>query len=131
MWSLRAKSRTRCGSCPTSLRLDAGRLFDDLSGSIAGVTWLTPIGHYGSAALACPERSGQDRPVNDDVVPSSYHSAVSPRGHPGRFHLDVAPRDAIPRLTPGAALIVTLLLSVGLWGAVWLAVFALAAMWPW
>jgi hypothetical protein len=54
--------------------------------------------------------------VNDSVVPSSYHSAVSASGHPGRFHPDGVPRDAIPRLAPGAALIVTLLLSVGLLG---------------
>src|ERR1700730_10008349 len=119
------------GSCPTSLRLDVGRLFDGSSGLTASTTWLTPIGHYGSAALACPEKSGQDRPVNDNVVPSSYHSAVSPSGHPGRFHPDGVPRDAIPRLAPGAALIVTLLLSVGLWSVIWLAVSALAAMRPW
>jgi hypothetical protein len=58
--------------------------------------------------------------VSDDVVPSPYHSAVSESGHPGRFHPDAAASDAIPRLTPGAALIVALFLSVGLWGAVWL-----------
>src|SRR6516162_11107044 len=54
-----------------------------------------------------------------------------PSGHPGRFHPDAAARDAIPRLAPGAALIVTLLLSIGFWGASWLAVSTLAAMWPW
>jgi hypothetical protein len=69
--------------------------------------------------------------VNDSVVPSSYHSAVSASGHPGRFHPDGVPRDAIPRLAPGAALIVTLLLSVGLWGAIWLGVSAVVAMRPW
>jgi len=37
----------------------------------------------------------------------------------------------ITRLDPGAALIVSLLLAVGLWGTVWLAVSALAEMWPW
>jgi hypothetical protein len=69
--------------------------------------------------------------VIDSVVPSSYHSAGSPSGHPGRFHPDPAPRDATQRLAPGAALIVSLLLSLGLWGTVWLAVSAVAAMWPW
>ena len=58
---------------------------------------------YGSAALACPEKSGQDRPVNDSVVPSSCHSAVSPSGHLGRFHPNGVPRDAIPRLAPRGA----------------------------
>ena len=66
--------------------------------------------------------------MNDSVVPSSGHSAVSPSGHPGRLHPDGMPRDAIPRLAPGAALIVSLLLSLGLWGAVWLAIPALAAL---
>jgi hypothetical protein len=56
--------------------------------------------------------------VSDDVVPPSYHSAVSESGRPGRFHPDAAASDANPRLTPGAALIIALLLSVGLWGAV-------------
>ena len=37
----------------------------------------------GSAALVCPEKSGQDRPVDDNVVPSSHHFAVSPSRHPG------------------------------------------------
>jgi len=41
--------------------------------------------------------------MNDNGVRSSYHSAVSPSGHPGRFHPDAAARDAIPRLAPGAA----------------------------
>jgi hypothetical protein len=69
--------------------------------------------------------------VNDSVVPSSYQSAVSTNGHPGRFHPHAVACDAISRLAPGAALIVSLLLSLGLWGTVWLAVSALAAMWPW
>ena len=84
-----------------------------------------------SVALACPETRGQDRPVNDSVVPSSGHSAVSPSGHPGRLHPDGMPRDAIPRLASGAALIVELLLSVGLWSLIWLATSALAAIRPW
>jgi len=65
--------------------------------------------------------------VNDSVVPSSFYSAVSPSVHPGRFHPDGVPRDVITRLDPGAALIVSLLLAVGLWGTVWPAV---SAFWP-
>jgi hypothetical protein len=84
----------------------------------------------GPAALACPEER-QDRPVNDDVVPPVYHSAVSRSGHPERFDPGAAARDPIPRLAPGAALIVVLLLSVGLWGALWLVVSELALVWPW
>jgi len=69
--------------------------------------------------------------VNDSVLPSSCCSAVSPSGDTGRFHPDGVPRDAVTRLAPGAALIVSLLLAVGLWGTVWLAVSTLAAVWPW
>ena len=99
----------------------------------AGVTWLKPIGHYESAVCGTrlPREEGQDRPVNDSVVPTSGRSAVSPSGHPGRCHPDGVPRDAIPRFAPGAALIVALLLSAGLWSLIWLAVSALAAMRPW
>jgi hypothetical protein len=68
--------------------------------------------------------------VTDDVVPPSYHAAVSRSGHPGRFDPDIAAHDAIPRLAPGVALILVLLLSIGLWGAMWLAASALTAMWP-
>src|SRR5207245_3270129 len=89
-----------------SLGLDVGRLFDGSSGSIRECNIVNPIGHCGSAALACPEKSGQDRPVNDSVVPSSCHSALSPSGHPGRFPPAGLPRDAIPRRPPGASRIV-------------------------
>jgi hypothetical protein len=106
-------------------------LFYDLSGLTAGVTWLTlHLDIKGLRHLACPEKSGQDRPVNDDVVPPSYHPAVSRSGYPGRFHPDAAARDPIPRLARGVGLIVVLLLSAGLWGAIWLAVSALAAVSP-
>jgi hypothetical protein len=71
----------------------------------------------------------QDRAMTDDVVPPSYDAAVSGSGNLGRFHPDAAARDAIPRLARGVALIVVLLLSVGLWGAMWLAASALTAMW--
>ena len=69
--------------------------------------------------------------MTDDVVPPSYDAAVSESGHLGRFHPDAAARDAIPRRAPGVALIVVLLLSIGLWGAIWLAVSASIAVWPW
>jgi hypothetical protein len=37
--------------------------------------------------------------------------------------------DAAPRLTPGAGLVVVLLLSLGLWAAIWLALSFLVAAW--
>jgi hypothetical protein len=39
--------------------------------------------------------------------------------------------DTIPRFAPAVGLIVVLLLSVGLWGAVRLVVSALGSVWPW
>jgi len=69
--------------------------------------------------------------MTDDVVPPSYDAAVSRSGHFGRFHPDAAARDPIPRLAPGVALIVVLVLSVGLWGAMWQVASALIAVWPW
>jgi hypothetical protein len=69
--------------------------------------------------------------MNDSIVPSSGHPAVSPGDRPGPSHPDGVPRDAIPRLAPGAALIMALLLSVGLWSLIWRVVSALAAMRPW
>jgi hypothetical protein len=68
--------------------------------------------------------------MTDDAVPPSYDAAVSRSGHPGRFHPDAAARDAIPRLAPGVALIAVLLLSVGLWGVMWLTASTLTAVWP-
>ena len=55
---------------------------------------------YGSAALACPEKSGQNRPVNDSVVPTSVHSAVSPSCHPGRFHSEWSATRCDPKARP-------------------------------
>ena len=69
--------------------------------------------------------------MTENVVPPSYDSAVSRSGDPERFHPDAAAQDAIPSLPPGVALIVVLLLSAGLWGAMWLAASALTAVWPW
>ena len=69
--------------------------------------------------------------MTDDVVPPSYDAAGSLSGHLGRFHPDAVARDAIPRLAPGVALIAVLLLSLGLWGAIWLAVSASIAVSPW
>lgn len=37
--------------------------------------------------------------------------------------------DAAARLTPGAGVIMVLLLSLGLWAAIWLALCFLAAAW--
>src|SRR5215813_10748401 len=83
MCSRPAKSRTRYGCCPISLRLDVGRLLGGLYGLISGVTWLIgPFGYTGLRHLfAQRKRTG---PAHEQQCKrSSYHSAVSTRGHPG------------------------------------------------
>ena len=56
-----------------------------------------------------------------------FHDFRHPtRGDIGRSQSAVA---AETKLAPGAALIVAMLLSLGLWGAIWLAVSPLFAAW--
>jgi hypothetical protein len=69
--------------------------------------------------------------VSDDVVPPSYNSAVYRSGDVGRFRQNDVGRDTIPKLAPGIGLIMVLLLSIGLWGAIWLAASGLTAGWLW
>jgi hypothetical protein len=88
-------------------------------------------GRIGSPGLLCLEKNGQDRAMTDDVLPPSYDATVSRNGYPGRFHPDGAARDVVPRLAPGVALIAVLLLSLGLWGAMWLVASALIASGRW
>ena len=52
----------------------------------------------------------------------------SPRS--GRSRSEPAPAEAATKLTPGAAVLVTLVVSLGLWAAIWQAVSSLAATWP-
>jgi hypothetical protein len=46
-----------------------------------------------------------------------------------RSRSEPAAAEAAPRLTPGAGLTFSLLLSLGLWGALWQAVSSLATAW--
>jgi hypothetical protein len=39
--------------------------------------------------------------------------------------------DPVTKLAPGVGLIIALLLSLGLWGAIWLGASSLTAAWPW
>jgi hypothetical protein len=106
--------------------------FGASSRSASRILWLTiRLGIKGLRHLECREESGQDRPVSDDVVP---HRATPP--FPGAVILGDFSQmqrhaDTIPRFAPAVGLIVVLLLSVGLWGAVWLVVSALGSVWPW
>lgn len=69
--------------------------------------------------------------MNDNVAPAFYYAAVFRNGRAGRLRPDKSARGAEQRLTPGAGLIVVLLLSLGLWGAIGLVVTSLTAGWPW
>jgi len=60
---------------------------------------------------------------------------MSEHAHPAVYrraqNVSRFPRRIIPRLKPGHALIVALLLSLGLWGVAWLVVSSLVSAWPW
>jgi class 3 adenylate cyclase len=51
------------------------------------------------------------------------------RHHAGRSRSEPTAADAATKLAPGAGLIVALLLSLGLWGAIWLTVSRFASLW--
>jgi hypothetical protein len=65
--------------------------------------------------------------MDDNIGLLPYSSVISRNGHAGRFH---PARDAVQRFSPGVALLGTLLLSLALWGAIWLAASELPTMWP-
>ena len=73
-------------------------------------------------------RKGRKGRVVDKNNARYYHYFLSTRGlrdEPSRSHQSVA--GAAPKLTVRASLIVALLLSLGLWGAIWLALSSLAS----
>ena len=61
-------------------------------------------------------------------APTLRNISGSPRLDPWRSRSAV---DEVTKLAPRAGLIIALLLSLGLWGAIWLAASSLAAAWPW
>ena len=69
--------------------------------------------------------------LDENIVQPSYRSAAFRSGHSRPIHPTAADLDAVPKLAPGAGLILALVLSLALWGLVWLAGSAVAAAWPW
>jgi hypothetical protein len=67
--------------------------------------------------------------VTDFTGPNSHHLASFRTLYHGRTRSEPAAADAAPRLTPGAGLILSLLLSLGLWAAIWQGVSSLAVAW--
>jgi hypothetical protein len=69
--------------------------------------------------------------LDDNLAQPQYHTAIFRTGHAGRFQPDAAAGEATPKFAPGVGLILALVLSLGLWGLVWLTASALVAAWPW
>jgi hypothetical protein len=67
--------------------------------------------------------------VTDYTPPTFRYLARSPSLHAGQSPSAPGAADAAARLTPRAGLILALLLSLGLWGAIWQAVSSLATAW--
>jgi hypothetical protein len=61
--------------------------------------------------------------VSDKTAPILHYSVS------GGVHAVPSKHPAVS-ISPGAGLIAALFLSLGLWGAIWLAVSSLAAAWP-
>jgi hypothetical protein len=67
--------------------------------------------------------------VTNHTTPK-FDSFAGPRSlHVRRSRSEPTAADAATKLTSGAGLIVALLLSLGLWGAIWQALSSLAAAW--
>jgi hypothetical protein len=82
-----------------------------------------------------PRSSSQFKrePTGDAVTnytPQRFHYLANTRSHlAGRSQSEPTAADAATKLAPGAGLIVALLLSLGLWAAIWLTVSRLAPLW--
>ena len=86
----------------------------------------------GLPAVHAKRETDRTRPVLDNnVVQRTYHGAAYRSGHYGRLHPNAAAVHAVPKLPAGLGLILALVLSLGLWGLVWLAGSAVVAAWPW
>ena len=72
-------------------------------------------------------------PTRDAVTnytPQNFYYFANTRSHhAGRSRSEPTAADAATKLAPGAGLIVALLLSLGLWAAIWQAVSSLIAAW--
>lgn len=65
----------------------------------------------------------------DDDTALIFNSAVSRDRHNGLFQPAPSEFAVAPRLTLGTGLTIALVLSLGLWGAIWLTLTYLAAIW--
>jgi hypothetical protein len=67
--------------------------------------------------------------VTNYTAPKVHYLAGARNLDTGLSRSEPSASDAAPRLSPAVGLVVLLLLSLGLWAAIWLALSFLAAAW--
>ena len=74
-------------------------------------------------------RAKGEASVANTTAPKFHNLASAQNLDTGLSRSERSGSDATARLTPGAALVVVLFLSLGLWAVLWLALSYLAALW--
>jgi hypothetical protein len=69
--------------------------------------------------------------MSDSRVVVLHYSAGSRTLDTERFRSEPPAAEAAARLALGPSLLLALLLSLGLWGAIWWVASAVISMWPW
>ena|SRR5271168_2556178 len=85
------------------------------------------VNHMQISTISISTRAERETPVTSYTAPK-FDNLAEPRSrHTGQSRSE--PTVAATTLMPGAGLLLALLLSLGLWAAIWQAVSSLAATW--
>ena len=91
--------------------------------------WLTIGSGVASFLIPVSDASQGEASVANYTAPKFDNLACSRSLHAGRSRSEPAAAKAAPLVTPGARLMIALLLSLALWGAIWLGVSRFASLW--